>query len=420
MKFLFLDAYFEPENTAYTHLEKDILIGLIKNGNTIEVVCPVPSRGISQDVKKQYRNNIEETLYDGKLHVQRFKVYSENKNAFFRAIRYFYCAFRSFQIAEKMKDVNIIFSNSTPPIQGLLCGKVAKKLSKRYNKKVPFIYNLQDIFPDSLVTTGLSRKNSLLFRLGSRIEKKTYQNADKIIVISNAMKKNILDKGVPEDKIKVIPNWIDTKKIIPVLRINNRLFDEFNIPRTKFIVLYAGNLGAAQGTDVIIEAAQQLQDKPDIQFVIFGNGVDYNLIKNKILNNNIKNVFLHKLLPQERVSEVYSMGDVDIITCKKDTGKSSMPSKLWSIMACNTEIIASFDTDSELAEVLKDANAGCCVEPQNANALGAAILKAYDRWKNGNKISVGSREYVNRHASKERCIAEYIKLFKEVAGNNLD
>lgn len=413
MKILKLPPYYFPEQVSSTHLSADLTEGFVSKGWLVENIVPMPCRGISDELRNEYKHKRHEILYDGKVTVKRFPMFKEGRNPVIRALRYFLVNSIQKKRAKKAKGIDLVYGGSTPPIQGLLCGKVARLLSRKYGRKVPFIYNLQDIFPDSLVTTGLARKDSLLYRIGSKIEEKTYQYADKIIVISNSMRKNILDKGVPESKIKVIPNWIDTSKVVPVAKEANALFEEFAIPKEKFIVLYAGNLGAAQGTEVLIEAAERLKEHSEIQFVIFGNGIDFETIQRKIHEEHLNNVFLHALLPQNRVSEVYSLGDVDIITCKKGTGMSSMPSKLWSIMACNTEIIASFDEESDLAEVLRESQGGFCVEPQNAAALAEAILSSYQRRKEGNPPQICSREYVEQHASKERCVSEYIALFEE-------
>ena len=413
MKILKLPSYYFPEQVSSTHLSADLTEGFVSKGWLVENIVPMPCRGISDELRNEYKHKRHEILYDGKVTVKRFPMFKEGRNPVIRALRYFLVNSIQKKRAKKAKGIDLVYGGSTPPIQGLLCGKVARLLSRKYGRKVPFIYNLQDIFPDSLVTTGLARKDSLLYRIGSKIEEKTYQYDDKIIVISNSMRKNILDKGVPESKIKVIPNWIDTSKVVPVAKEANALFEEFAIPKEKFIVLYAGNLGAAQGTEVLIEAAERLKVHSEIQFVIFGNGIDFETIQRKIHEEHLDNVFLHALMPQDRVSEVYSLGDVDIITCKKGTGMSSMPSKLWSIMACNTEIIASFDEESDLAEVLHESQGGICVEPQNAAALAEAILSSYQRRKEGNPPQICSREYVEQHASKERCVSEYIALFEE-------
>ena len=216
------------------------------------------------------------------------------------------------------------------------------------------------------------------------------------------------NKGVPEEKISVISNWIDTSKIKPVQREDNILFDELHIPREKFIVVYAGNFGAAQGADIILDAAKMLEDNRQIHFVIFGGGTGFSHAVD--IAKTMKNVTIQPLLPLERVSEVYSMGDVAVITCKKGVGNSGFPSKTWSIMACNVPIIASFDKDSELNEIISKSNAGVCVEPEDVIALKDVILT--ESINAARKVE--SRNFVQRYASRKSCVAKYIDLFENV------
>lgn len=409
MNLLFLDAYFEPETIAYTHLEKDLLEGLVKENKRVQIICPVPTRGVSEQIRKEYKGRKEEKLHSGRVKVRRFWAPHESGNSVARAFRYFWCNLQSYWIGTKIGSIDVVFSNSTPPTQGMLSALVAKKLSKKYKRKVPFIYNLQDIFPDSLVSTGLAKKGSVLWKIGRKIEDYTYQNADKIIVISEGFKSNIMAKGVPEEKIEVISNWIDLDSVHPVGREENKLLSEFSIAPTKFLVVYAGNFGASQGADIILKAAEKLRDQRDIQFIIFGGGAYFEDAKRTA--ETMDNVFIHELLPADRVSEVYSLGDVALITCKPGTGNAGMPSKTWSIMACNTPIIASFDTDSDLADVIRDAGAGKCVEPGDVGALGRAIGERYQSWKFGDKAKINLRDYVKEYASKEKCVKRYIDLF---------
>lgn len=406
MKILFLDAYFHPEIIAYTHLEKDIISGLLEN-NSVTVVSPSPTRGISDEVAKKYAKIKSETLPNG-VNIRRFASPREGRNPLIRAFRYFWCGYRHYAVGIKERDTDAVFAASTPPTQGAVAAMVAKKLSKKRGVHVPFIYNLQDIFPDSLVTTGLAREGSLLWKLGRRLENYTYKNADKIIVISEGFKRNVMKKGVPEDKIVVVSNWIDTDAVRPVPREENTVFDEFGIPRDKFTVVYAGNFGAAQGAHVVIDAAERLKERDDIQFVIFGGGSEFEAVRLSVAEKGLKNVFINGLLPQNRVPEVYSAGDVALITCKKGVGGSGMPSKTWSIMACGTPIIAAFDTDSELAETIALANAGVCVEPENADALSEAILRMAD---GGAKQYCGGRDYAVENASREKCVRKYVDAF---------
>lgn len=407
MNILFLDAYYEPETIAYTHLERDLIEGLISDGHKIDIICPIPTRGIDKKTREKYKNKKLEKKYNGFVTVKRFMAPQEGKNPLGRAFRYFWCNFRTYQIAVKNKDIDIVFSNSTPPTQGALSALVARRLSKKTGKKVPFLYNLQDIFPDSLVNSNLTHKDSILWKIGRKLENFTYRHADKIIVISQSFKRNLLAKGVSEKKIKIISNWIDLESVHPVERKDNKLIDEFNLDPCKFFVVYAGNFGAAQGADIIIKVAMELQEYNNIQFVIFGGGPYFEEAKKQ--SENLPNVFIHELMPQNRISEVYSLGDVALITCKKGTGNAGMPSKTWSIMACNTPIIASFDEESDLADVIKNSGAGVCVNPEDVFALSDAIVKA-SKMKKNNSDHNELREYVLEMASKQIGVREYKDL----------
>ncbi len=402
MRILFVNAYFMPETIAFSHLEKDLIEGLVSAGHEIEVICPIPTRSVSDEVYEQYKSIKSEDLYDGKVHVRRFSAPREGKNPLVRAFRYFWCNLREYQIGKKYKDIDAVFAVSTPPTQGLLAGKLSKTLN------CPFIYSLQDIFPDSLVTTGLSKKGSLIWKFGSWIERKTYGYAKHIIVISESCKKNLLNKGVSKDKLSLISNWVDIEKIKPVSREDNKLIGEFGIDANKFLVVYAGNFGAAQGADIVLKAAEKLLDESEIQFIIFGGGAEYGAAVDYVTEHKLTNVMINPLLPQDRVSEVYSLGDVALITCKPGVGNSGMPSKTWSIMACNTPIIASFDTDSDMAEILEASGAGRCVAAGNVDALVQEIADA----NKGNIHKSNLRAYVQEHADKKMCVSKYIEQLK--------
>lgn len=407
MKVLRLNAYYLPEKTASSHMFEDLNTAFEENKIEYTIITPMPTRGVDDIVRKRYQGVRVEKTNGGYVQVKRFNLYKEGRNPFLRALRYLLMNTIEYHKAVKEDNVDLVFSSSTPPTQGMLSAIVAKKLSKKYRKKVPFIFNLQDVFPDSLVNAGMTSKGSLLWKIGRKIEDFTYKNADKIIVISNGFKRNIMEKGVPEEKIEVISNWIDLKSVHSVERKENRLISEFCLDPNKFIVVYAGNFGAAQGADIVLKAARELVGEKDIQFAIFGGGSYFEDVRKEA--EGLENVFIHELMPQERISEVYSLGDVALITCKAGTGKAGMPSKTWSIMACNTPIIASFDTDSDLADVIRDSGAGKCVDPEDVEALCKAIKKR----KENTVLAYNSREYVKQNASKESCVNKYIQVLIE-------
>ena len=411
MKILRLQAYSDPERVSSTHLTNDLYEALENAGIQSEIYVPTPSRGIDKETRKKYKKIKHETRYAGTQELYRFSMLAEGKNPIMRALRYLFCSIAHYRKGVHAKNIDVVYASSTPPTQGMISAMVAKRLSKKAKRKIPFVYNLQDVFPDSLVTTGMAKKNSLLFKLGRKIENYTYKHADTIIVISESIKQNLLAKGVPEEKIAVVPNWIDTEAVRPVARENNRLYEELGIPKDKFTVLYAGNMGAAQGAGVILDAAERLCDNADIQFVIFGGGAEFEAAKARA--EALPNVFIHPLLPQDRVPEVYSLGDLALITCKRGTGSAGMPSKTWTIMACGTPILAAFDTDSELADILAQANAGRCVAPEDAEALAAAILAF--RALPEEARPHGGRAYVEKYASRALCVGKYVEILKNAA-----
>ena len=196
-------------------------------------------------------------------------------------------------------SADVVFVQSTPPTQGAMAALI-KKI-----KKIPFVYNLQDVFPDSMVNAGMTRKGSLLWIMGEKLERFTYRNADKIIVISKNMKRLLLDKGVPEEKIEVVYNWVESEKVVPINRKDNYLFDECGLDRDKFYVVYAGNLGQAQNIDIILEAAKLLEGNSEIEFLIFGEGVLQEKYRMKAQQERQRNISFHDLLPYDQIGRAH-------------------------------------------------------------------------------------------------------------------
>lgn len=419
MKALKLSSYYFPEKISCSHLTDDLEDAYIEAGIDIVIHAPRPTRGISKETYKEYKRKKEYELKNGHIKVKRFFMFREGRNPFFRAIRYILTNFVQYIKGSKEKNIDIILAGSTPPTQGVLCSLVRKKISKKSGRYIPVLYSLQDVFPDSLVTTGLTRKGTLLWKIGRKLEDYTYRQADVIVVISNDIKDNILAKGVPNNKIRVIRNWVDIEEVRPVKFEDNSLAKELELKKDTFKIVYAGNLGMAQGIQVIIEAAEKIRNKSGIDFIIFGNGADEQKIKNMICEKQLNNVKIYPLQPLERVSEVYSLGDVSIVTCKKGTGKGGFPSKTVSIMATATPVIAAFDQDSELSKMLVNHDCGIVVEPENPDQLAESILKlANEPQQRLNYLGKNGRSLVEKEFSKEKCTSDYVAIVKKLVQNN--
>lgn len=409
MKILLLPAYFFPELVSDTPLDDARYSAYAKANMEMVLFTSVPTRGVSEEDKKKYSGIKRETMYDGKMDVHRFTMFDEKKNPLLRALRYCLCFIKQFYFGKKQKDVDAIFVISTPPIQGMLGAMLKKKLHCK------FIYNLQDIFPDTLVGAGLAKKDGLLWKIGRHIENFTYRNADKIIVISQDFKRNIMAKGVPEEKIEVIYNWVDENAIIPVKDEENELFKEFGIGREKFRVVYAGNLGNAQNIEIIVEAAKRLKDKGNIEFVIFGTGGLEDEIKATKEKDQLDNLKILPLQPYERVAKVYGLGHACIVACKPGLGGAAMPSKTWSIMSSGRAVLANFD-EGELKEIVENNHCGVFTKAGDLEGFVAAIEELSQHPERCVEMGRNGRQFILENLTREVGTRRYVEVIRQVAG----
>lgn len=409
MRILYLPAYFSPEKAASSYLGETRNQAFADAGFDMIVYVPTPCRGISQEERKKYCSSDyrKESLYNGHMQLHRFSMYAEGRNPLLRALRYVFCWIKQFNRGLFSKDIDCIYLASTPPIQGVLGA------SLKFFKRVPFVYNLQDIFPDSLVGTGLARKGGLLWKIGRIVENFTYRNADKIIVISEDFKKNIMAKGVPEEKIEVIYNWVDQDTVKDIPRPENKLFAKYKLDPSKFYVTYCGNIGLTQNMDMLIEVAKDLEKYADIHFVLVGAGAYKDELEKIIKEHNIVNVTMIPFQPYEDISHVFSLGDVGIIISKPGVGANSVPSKTWSIMSASRPVLANFD-ENEIKTILEDNKCGIFTKAGDKIAFTDAIIHLYQHPELCREYGKNGRKFVMKNLTKEVGTAKYVEVIKEV------
>ncbi len=411
MKILQLPPYFEPEQIASTSISKALRNAYIHAGFEIEIYAPTPCRGIDDKVREKYLKIPYEEQYDGKMIIHRFKLFKEGKNPVLRAFRYITENIIQYYKGKKSKDVSVIVAGSTPPTQGIMCGLLKKKL------KVPFVYNLQDIFPDSMIDTKLTHEGSLLWKIGRKIEDYTYRSADEIIVISEGFKKNIMKKGVPEDKITVICNWPDDTNVHPVEKKDNPLFDRFQIPRDKFIVCYSGSIQMTQNWELLIDVAEDLKQNDDLLFVIIGEGDAKSGLETQVKDKDLYNIRLLPYMPREELNYVFSLGDAGLIISRPNTGSSAVPSKTWNIMMAGRPVIASFDIESELCELINKINCGLTSDAGKKEDLEKIILYALHNQELLNLYGKNGKDYVTKYLNPEICTGKYVNVIMRAINN---
>lgn len=405
MKAIFPCSYYLPETAASLYITDNIVHACADKGIEVDLYTPSPTRNVPDGSVWER----EERQMDGKLRIHRFHLYGEGKNPMLRALRYFlgefillhYCMWKKYDVA---------FVDSTPPIQGLKMPLI------KWLKRKPTIYNVQDIFPDSLVGTGLTHEGSLIWKIGRIVEKITYRYADKIIVISEDFKKNIMAKGVPEDKIVVVYNWVDQNKVVDVPREENKLFDVYGLERSKFYITYNGNIGLTQNMDMLLDVAKELQEEyEDIHFVLVGNGAYLDEVKRKVADQQLENVHLLPFQPYEDISHVFSLGDASLVISKPGVGANSVPSKTWSIMSASRPVLANFD-ENELKTIIENNHCGIFTKAGDKDAFKESILTLYNHRELCKEYGHNGRKFVLDNLTREVGTQKYVDVIKEVCG----
>ena len=399
MKILIPFSYYHPEQCAGLFVVDDMTAEAARQGIESVITVPTPTRNVAPGAKWDK----EETLCDGKVLVHRFRMYGEGKNPVLRALRYLFCEIVQLHYM-LWKKYDVAFIDSTPPIQGLKLPVV------RLLRKKPVVYNAQDLFPETLSGTGLAKQGGLLWKIGMWVSNVTFRNSEKIIAISNDIKRSMVARGVPAEKIEVLYNWVDEKAVQPVAKEDNPLFEEFGLDRSKFTIVYAGNLGNAQNIGIVLDGAKEL---PEVQFAVCGSGGLENEVLKRISDEGLTNVHLNPLQPVEKVKYVYSLGEACIVSCKEGLGGSAMPSKSWSIMSCGRPVVASFD-EGELKEILENNNCGLFSHAGNVKEFVAAIRQLATNREQCEEMGKNARQFILDNLTKEVGAKKYVDIIKSV------
>ncbi len=410
MKVLVFSPYFTPEIAASMYLFEDIYKCIAERGHTVEMYVPTPTRGIDRETRKLYKKKKTEIRHDGKMIIHRIAMYREGKNAVLRAIRYVLvniaCIWKGLRASG-----DVIYAPSTPPTQGMMINIIGTL------KHIPTVYNVQDIFPDSLVNSGMTRKGSLLWKIGRKIEDFSYSHAQHLVVISEDFKNNLLQKNVPEEKITIIPNWADLSGIHPVDRKENKLIPRYQLDPSCFYISYSGNIGLSQNMDLLLEAAKTLRNEiSSLRFLITGDGADRERIQARVADECIGNVILLPFQPYEDIAHVFSLGDIGLIISKPGIGGSSVPSKTFNIMAASCPILASFDRQSELCRLIEDVHCGVIAEANSIDQFLSGIRHLYNHPEIREQLGRNGRQYVADHLGFQKPANQYVDVLEAAAG----
>jgi colanic acid biosynthesis glycosyl transferase WcaI len=275
----------------------------------------------------------------------------------------------------------------------------------------PFIYNVQEIYPDIAVRLGALR-NKRLIGLLERLERFVYRKGEKIAVIAPRMRQRLLEKGVPSDKVEVVPNFVDIGDMSPLPKDND--FSRRHGIHAKFVISYAGNMGSAQGLESFIDSAALLWDEAGIHFMMLGDGILRESLKKRVEKLGLNNFTFLLYQPYSTMPQIYAGSDICLVPQTALTGCDAIPSKVYRIMACARPVLAATDPESDLAHLIKDAGCGETVPPGGASDLAYAIYKAYRdraRWK---EMGQAGRAHVVEHYSRPAVTRRYHDLIQRV------
>ena len=410
-RILILSLVFRPDNVSTAQIMGELAVDLNARGHEVFVITTVPH--YNNDPIAMERHPLQ--AYWGKLlqksnycgmQVLHAWMPRKGKNKLLRIIAWlgFHAISTLAGVVSQFKP-DLILTPSPP----LTIGASAWLLGLRHN--CPFIYNVQEIYPDVAVNLGVLR-NLIAIRCLEKLERFVYSKAKILAVISEGMAKRIRAKNVAEEKIRVIPNFVDTNDLRPLPKVNN--FSLRYDLHEKFVVSYAGNMGKPQGLNTLLEAASLLKQESKIHFLLMGDGSERVSLIKHAQRLQLPNITILPYQPYSLMAEAYAAADASFVSQAAGTSSDGIPSKVYRIMACARPVIACTDVDSDLASLVTKADGGVVVSPGNAQAISNAIQQAFRKREKWLEKGFKARRFVLRNYSRSTICTRYHELIMEL------
>jgi len=317
---------------------------------------------------------------------------------------------------------NYVSFAASATIYGVLCAKRAAVLYAyhppltvgmaaaviKFFRRTPIVYDIQDMWPDTLKATGMLSNASAL-RIVDRICRWVYQRVDHIVVLSPGFKRVLLSRQVPEKKVSVIFNWADETSLSTPA---GKLHADF--PSDKYFrIVFAGNMGTAQSLDFVLDAAQLLQSRDSrVRWVFIGGGLEVQRLKDETSKRALFNVTFLPAVPMREVGQYLKNADALLVHLRKDPLFAiTIPSKTQAYMAVGKPILMGVDGDA--SELVRESGAGVIAESQNAASIAqAAEFLAKSPQEQLDKMAEKARHYYDEHLSLERGVKQFHDIFQ--------
>jgi colanic acid biosynthesis glycosyl transferase WcaI len=297
---------------------------------------------------------------------------------------------------QQRPDVLVV---TTPP---LALGLSAIFLSRIW--KIPFVQHVPDLQPDAAVDLGMLRPGPLT-RLLYGIERLGYRKAALVSTLTEAMRDKIVSKGIPKERVVLFSDWARSELFrVPAdgggaqFRRSLGLTDEL-------LVVHAGNMGVKQGLEVILGAAQRLREDRRVRYLLVGDGSVRQQLEARAKSLSLTNLSFVPLLPDDQFLDMLAASDISLVTQQKSVADIVFPSKVITLMSSARAIIASVSPGSEVARVLREAEAGVLVGPEDPDALQHAITALRDDPERRRQLGANGRAFAERFWEKQRTLS---------------
>lgn len=415
MKILYISQYFPPEMGAPAARAAELAHHWAGAGHDVSVLTGFPNHptGI---VPPEWRSRLRRMAYHEKadgVNIYRTWLWPlPNRKSHERVRNY-----ASFCLSAALRGLTLprpdVIIASSPQ---LLVGLSGWWLG--FTRRIPFVFEVRDLWPESLAAVGIGDKDSLLHRTLAAIAKFLYDRSDRIVVVTPAFKEYLIEHWcVPPEKIDIVENGVETELFASAPQAASQALRQQLGAGSKFVTSYIGTIGNAHGLETLLAAAAPLQHQnPDVLFLVIGEGAEKERIKALTQSRGLTNVRFLDQQPRQQIPAFISASDACLVLLKKtDVFKTVIPTKMLEFMSCARPVILG--VDGQARQILEKAGSGIVIEPENADALRAAIQQlAVNR---GLATSLGrkGREYIVQNFSRARTAEKYIEVLRRVVKN---
>lgn len=337
----------------------------MKDGHNVTVITCAPNHPQGR-VYEGYRNRFyQRETKDGITVIRVWTFVTANEGFFKRTLNYISYLCSAVVVSLLLPKADVVLSTSPQFFNGLAGYFVGKM------RRIPWVLEIRDLWPESIVTVG-AIKSQAVIKMLEWIERFAYRNADHIVPVTDSFKVYMLGKGIEAGKITVVKNGVDLAQYRPVDGASE-LAEELGLTG-RFIVSYFGTHGMAHHLETILDAARRLSNSPNIVFLMVGDGAERQTLVRMRDTMGLKNVIMLGQQPKSRMPELWALSDVSLVLLKKsDLFKTVIPSKIFESLAMAKPIVLGVEGES--ADLLRAAQAGLCIEPEDADQLVARVLE---------------------------------------------